>query len=94
MTKLTIAQVRDIKFGNATTAVLKIRHKVTQQTIYDIRKGQTWKHVKPSTEVRCNHTPCPIGYLAWHNWAQVKRRTHKQRKCGKCGLYKIWVKKQ
>ena len=46
MTKLTIAQVRDIKFGNAPVAALKVRHNVTKQTIYEIRKGLTWKHIE------------------------------------------------
>ena len=48
MTKLTIAQVRDIKFGKASPTVLKDRHGVTQSTIYEIRTGLTWRHVKPS----------------------------------------------
>ena len=47
MTKLTIQQVRDIKFGNAPPKVLRDRHHVTQQTIYEIRMGLTWRDVKP-----------------------------------------------
>ena len=50
MTKLTIQQVRDIKFGKAAPSVLKDKHKVTQQTIYEIRTGLTWRHVKPYVE--------------------------------------------
>jgi len=52
MTKLTIQQVRDIKFGKAPVAILRDRHKVTQQTIYEIRTGLTWKHVKPAGQKR------------------------------------------
>lgn len=48
MTKLTVQQVRDIKFSKLPPAALKDRHGVTQQTIYEIRTGLTWKHVKPS----------------------------------------------
>lgn len=36
------------------------------------------------------HTPCPDGYLAWHTWAKAKSRTHRQRRCPECGLWKIW----
>lgn len=37
------------------------------------------------------HTPSPDGYLAWHEWAEKKSKTHRQIKCEGCGLYKIWV---
>lgn len=36
------------------------------------------------------HTPAPVGYLAWHEWAGTMQRTHGQRKCPGCGLFKIW----
>lgn len=39
-----------------------------------------------------NHTPCPDGYVQWHEWADAKSKTHMQIKCEGCGLYKIWVK--
>lgn len=40
-----------------------------------------------------DHTPCPEGYIAWHEWAEKKSKTHKQVKCEGCGLFKIWIKK-
>lgn len=39
------------------------------------------------------HTKCPAGYLAWHEWAEKKSKTHKQILCPDCNRYAIWVKK-
>lgn len=39
------------------------------------------------------HTPCPRGYIAWHEWAEMKSRTHRQVRCPGCALWKIWVPK-
>lgn len=36
----------------------------------------------------------PDGYLAWHEWAAEKSKTHIQRKCQGCGLFVIWVPKK
>lgn len=36
------------------------------------------------------HTPCPKGYLAWHEWAAEMEKTHRQEACPKCSLYVIW----
>jgi hypothetical protein len=36
------------------------------------------------------HTPCPSGYIDWHEWAARMKRTHRQIKCGGCGRYSIW----
>jgi hypothetical protein len=33
----------------------------------------------------------PNGYIAWHEWARVKARTHACSRCPGCGLYKVWV---
>lgn len=41
-----------------------------------------------------DHTPCPDGYLGWHEWAEKMGKTHKQRKCSGCGLYAIWEPKK
>jgi hypothetical protein len=35
----------------------------------------------------------PSGYLAWHEWAEKKAKTHEQRQCPKCGLWSIYVKR-
>lgn len=37
------------------------------------------------------HTPSPEGYLAWHEWAAEKAKTHRQVRCPECGLWAIWV---
>ena len=39
------------------------------------------------------HTKCPFGYLAWHEWAEKKAKTHEQVICGGCGRLAIWIKK-
>jgi hypothetical protein len=39
------------------------------------------------------HTPCPDGYLDWHEWAEKKSRTHTQEKCPHCGLWAVWKRK-
>lgn len=36
----------------------------------------------------------PEGYLAWHEWAEKKAKTHKSTRCPGCGLYKVWVPKR
>lgn len=35
----------------------------------------------------------PEGYLAWHEWADKKSKTHRSLKCRGCGLYTISVPK-
>lgn len=38
-----------------------------------------------------NHTKSPLGYLAWHEWAEKMSRRYKQVVCDGCGRYSIWV---
>lgn len=40
------------------------------------------------------HTPCPQGYLAWHEWAEKMAKTHQQRQCPGCELWVIWEPKE
>lgn len=40
------------------------------------------------------HTRCPSGYLAWHEWADKKAKTHRQTQCSTCGYWSIWVPKK
>lgn len=46
--------------------------------------------------MRCEikHAPQPSGYIAWHEWASRKYKTHDQIQCPVCGLYAIWVKRK
>lgn len=44
----------------------------------------------PQAEI---HTPCPPGYIAWHEWAGMMSKTHRQQRCRGCGLYAVWVPK-
>ncbi len=37
------------------------------------------------------HTPCPRGYIAWHEWAERKGKTHRAVRCEGCGTFAIWV---
>lgn len=41
-----------------------------------------------------DHTLSPEGYIQWHAWAEKMSETHRQEKCGGCGLYTIWTPKQ
>jgi hypothetical protein len=34
------------------------------------------------------------GYIARQAWAEQMMKTHRQRRCPGCGLYKIWVPKE
>lgn len=40
------------------------------------------------------HTKSPSGYLAWHEWAEKKSKTHKQKRCPTCKLFAIWVPRE
>lgn len=42
---------------------------------------------------RAKHTPAPRSYLAWHEWAEEKSKTHTSTRCPTCDLYAIWKKK-
>ena len=39
------------------------------------------------------HTKAPSDYIAWHEWAEKKMRTHTQERCPTCGFYSIWKKR-
>ena len=41
-----------------------------------------------------NHTGCPTGYLAWHEWADEMSKTHRCTRCPDCGYWAIWVPKK
>lgn len=47
----------------------------------------------PMLETCRGHTRSPGGYVAWHEWAERKARTHIQHRCPKCGLWAIWKKR-
>lgn len=50
------------------------------------------KRIRKETS-QCQHTPCPKGDVAWHNWAKEMSKTHVQKKCPLCHLWAIWVPK-
>lgn len=39
------------------------------------------------------HTACPTGYLAWHEWADKMSKTHRNKRCATCGFWVVWVPK-
>lgn len=43
--------------------------------------------------MKCRHTKSPTGYVAWHEWAEKKAKTHEQERCPNCGLWAVWVKR-
>lgn len=44
-------------------------------------------------ELRELHTPNPIGYGAWFDWAETMAETHVQVECPGCGRLAIWAPK-
>jgi len=74
---------------------------------YERKHRRTWRHPAavammagatavpfPECEAVHLHTPDqPIGYNAWHGWAERMMQTHRQERCPVCGLYQIWVAK-
>lgn len=42
---------------------------------------------------RAEHADAPWGYLEWHEWARVKKKTHRQVRCDGCGRYLVLVPK-
>ncbi len=53
--------------------------------------GETPSAVAKPCPEAATHTPCPVGYVAWHEWAEEKSRTHEQRKCPACGRWVVWA---
>ena len=41
----------------------------------------------------CRHTPCPAGYLEWHDWAEKKEVRNYQTRCKVCGAWAVWKRK-
>ena len=42
---------------------------------------------------KANHTPCPEGYIQWHDWAAKMSKTHSQIRCQGCGKWVTWLPK-
>jgi DNA-directed RNA polymerase subunit RPC12/RpoP len=42
---------------------------------------------------RAQHTSDPAGYIAWHERAEKKAKTHDQHQCPTCGYRVIWKRK-
>lgn len=47
----------------------------------------------PCAKCKAKRAREPQGYIAWHNWAERKAKTHRQIKCPDCGRL-TWVKKE
>ena len=47
----------------------------------------------PCPNVR-KHTKAPTDYIAWHEWAEKKAKTHDQAPCPECGRLAVWVKRK
>lgn len=63
------------------------------------RPAQGFKPSAPGGRATCvrsgrpDHSPLadePQGYVAWHEWAEVKSRSHVQSRCSACGKYAVW----
>lgn len=50
--------------------------------------------VIPPCPQQAGHTPTPMGYLPWHEWAERKSKTHQAVRCSGCDLYAIWIPKE
>lgn len=47
----------------------------------------------PECPRSADHEPEPAGYMAWHEWADAKAKTHRQCRCPGCGLWVLWVER-
>lgn len=50
--------------------------------------------IEVNEETGCRHTKSPDGYVSYHDWTEMKSKTHKQIRCPVCGLWAVWVKKE
>ena len=54
-----------------------------------------WAERRPRTDRRgegcAGHTPCPAGYVQWHEWAEWIDKTHRNVRCTGCDRYAVWV---
>lgn len=46
--------------------------------------------ITPECEHPVKEDDEPTGYVAWHEWAAEKTKTHAQKVCPHCGLYVLW----
>lgn len=51
------------------------------------------EELEPYCSKRHLNPPQPIGYVAWHNWAEEFSKKHTCLQCEECGLWHLWVKK-
>ena len=45
----------------------------------------------PDCPNAAEHTPSPTRYVHLSEWAEEMTKTHRQRQCGDCGRWVIWV---
>ena len=57
--------------------------------------GPLWRHTQMTEQ--CEHPESypdePKAYIAWHEWADEKAKTHEQKHCPYCKLWAIWEPK-
>lgn len=52
-----------------------------------------WRRRNPDCPNVAAHTLQPVGYLAWHAWADRMSKTHRQLRCPGCDSLTIWEPK-
>ncbi len=66
-------------------------------TSHNMEKSLVDALAAPDPRVACsnqrNHTKCPTGYIAWHEWADRKMKRHFQILCPGCNRFSIWKRK-
>jgi hypothetical protein len=49
---------------------------------------------KEGRKLKCRLEPDePDGYTAWHKWAEIMSKTHRQVLCEEHNLYHVWIPK-
>lgn len=90
-TRMQLEMIKHVVEGKQVTVMYfhRATGKTTAVKLAKAYKEYLEKQACPNYK---NHTKQPEGYLAWHEWAEKKSKTHHQVKCDGCGLFAIWKK--
>lgn len=55
-----------------------------------MNNGLLLKNIDDCPDIK-EHTLCPTGYTAWHEWAEKMSETHRNIRCKGCGYWAIWI---